>query len=621
MQIEDVVTVIFLPLFFTLSGLQTNLGTLNSGLIWGYTIAICVVAFTSKFFGCAIPARLTGFSWRESAAIGTLMSCKGLVELIVLNIGLSAGILNTRVFSMFVVMALVTTCATTPLTQLLYPAKYRKMAPAEGEKAKKDDDDAEDKEGDVSGDVPTDGSLRITTKKFLVVLERFDHLPGLLSFLQLLKPTTRESSDNMGDETEVSQLRQRSVDASHDKSVSVDNKDAESSQHGSSIAAAMPVLLKTPKKKAATSIDALRMVELTERTSAVMRVAETDDTLRVDPLINVFRTFANLNQLPIKASMSVVSVEEFSTVIVNRAQEQESNMIVVPWTLPSSKVVEGGIASTTFLNPLESFFGSGTSNDDEVSRYQQAAFVRKIIQESPCDVGLLLDRKQDAARANGFYPHITLGFMGGPDDRCALMLALRMCRGNSDVKVTVYRFRKTEAGGEEVKSPQNTFHHSDTLQTSNANARAAGVQDTMYPQSSGFTPLQAQLEDDLAIRSVEEQISGQEVAQRFVITECETATPLQELISLLERHRETSLVMLGRNRRMPTITHRAELRRILAPSGDSNAASEKEEKILNSEICTVVGEAGIAVSRTCTLQAPTLIIASALTGSSRWEEA
>jgi Kef-type K+ transport system membrane component KefB len=103
-----------------------------------------LIAFVSKFIGCAGAARLTGFNLRESAAIGTLMSCKGLVELIVLNLGLTAGILNTRVFSMFVVMALVTTCATTPLTQLVYPQKFHTLVDSDSIYPQKEEDDHDD---------------------------------------------------------------------------------------------------------------------------------------------------------------------------------------------------------------------------------------------------------------------------------------------------------------------------------------------------------------------------------------------------------------------------------------------------------------------------------------------
>ena len=93
-KLEDLVSILFLPLvrmsslfshrrllmkfqYFALSGLSTNLGLLNNGITWGYVVLICVIAFFSKFLGCSITARLFGFSYRESGAIGALMSCKG----------------------------------------------------------------------------------------------------------------------------------------------------------------------------------------------------------------------------------------------------------------------------------------------------------------------------------------------------------------------------------------------------------------------------------------------------------------------------------------------------------------------------------------------------------------
>jgi Kef-type K+ transport system membrane component KefB len=83
-KIEDLISAIFLPLYFALSGLSTNLGLLDTGLVWAYVVGIIAVAFCGKFIGASVAARLSGMVWRESFAIGTLMSCKGLVELIVL---------------------------------------------------------------------------------------------------------------------------------------------------------------------------------------------------------------------------------------------------------------------------------------------------------------------------------------------------------------------------------------------------------------------------------------------------------------------------------------------------------------------------------------------------------
>lgn len=83
-KIEDLVTVLFLPLYFALSGLGTNIGLLNDGITWAYVIGVIAVAFMGKIIGGTLAARACKLVWRESLTIGVLMSCKGLVELIVL---------------------------------------------------------------------------------------------------------------------------------------------------------------------------------------------------------------------------------------------------------------------------------------------------------------------------------------------------------------------------------------------------------------------------------------------------------------------------------------------------------------------------------------------------------
>lgn len=83
-KLEDLVGALFLPLYFTLSGLKTDIGALNSGMAWAYVFAVTLTAFFTKVIGASLAARLNGLVWRESFTIGALMSCKGLVELIVL---------------------------------------------------------------------------------------------------------------------------------------------------------------------------------------------------------------------------------------------------------------------------------------------------------------------------------------------------------------------------------------------------------------------------------------------------------------------------------------------------------------------------------------------------------
>eukprot|EP01114_Cavostelium_apophysatum_P020186 TRINITY_DN6698_c0_g3_i1.p1 TRINITY_DN6698_c0_g3~~TRINITY_DN6698_c0_g3_i1.p1 ORF type:complete len:757 (-),score=198.52 TRINITY_DN6698_c0_g3_i1:9-2279(-) len=119
-RLEDLVVIVMLPLYFTFSGLRTNIGSLNKAVSWGLVILAITTACVGKIVGATCAARLVKLTWRESFTVGILMNTKGLVELIVLNVGKDAGVLNTEVFTMFVIMALVTTFLTTPLLHLIY---------------------------------------------------------------------------------------------------------------------------------------------------------------------------------------------------------------------------------------------------------------------------------------------------------------------------------------------------------------------------------------------------------------------------------------------------------------------------------------------------------------------
>lgn len=118
-RIEDVALVLLLPLFFVFTGLRTQIGLLNDVSLWLVCLVIIAVAIAGKFGGSALAARYTGENLKDSLMIGALMNTRGLVELVVLNIGYDLGILSPQVFTMMVLMALVTTFMTTPLLNLI----------------------------------------------------------------------------------------------------------------------------------------------------------------------------------------------------------------------------------------------------------------------------------------------------------------------------------------------------------------------------------------------------------------------------------------------------------------------------------------------------------------------
>jgi Kef-type K+ transport system membrane component KefB len=114
-RLDDTVAVLFLPVFFAFTGLRTEVGLLTSVNDWMVCLAIIAAACAGKFGGTAIAGRVVGLPWNDAAALGVLMNTRGLVELIVLNIGLDLGVLSPKLFTMLVLMALVTTVMTTPL--------------------------------------------------------------------------------------------------------------------------------------------------------------------------------------------------------------------------------------------------------------------------------------------------------------------------------------------------------------------------------------------------------------------------------------------------------------------------------------------------------------------------
>ncbi|MEO6686099.1 MAG: cation:proton antiporter, partial [Dyadobacter sp.] len=118
-KVEDVALVLLLPLFFVFTGLRTQIGLLNDLYLWQITGLIIAVAVIGKFAGSSLAAKFVGQNWRDSLIIGALMNTRGLMELVVLNIGYDLGVLTPEIFAMMVIMALVTTCMTGPALDII----------------------------------------------------------------------------------------------------------------------------------------------------------------------------------------------------------------------------------------------------------------------------------------------------------------------------------------------------------------------------------------------------------------------------------------------------------------------------------------------------------------------
>ncbi|EGN92031.1 hypothetical protein SERLA73DRAFT_173161 [Serpula lacrymans var. lacrymans S7.3] len=523
-KLEDLVSVLLLPLYFAFSGLQTNLGLLNDGITWGYMFLICVVAFFSKFLACGLAAKLTGFNNRESSAIGALMSCKGLVELIVLNVGLEAGILDTRTFSMFVLQAVILTFITTPLTLLAYPESVRVHTGTVTDKPKRSLQGGE--ESMVGSAAPT-GNDEIKSR-FAVILDKFEQLPAAMTFTQLIQsPSQATPTSSTSSEEQKAAIRQRPS----------------------------PI-----------TVDALRLIELTDRTSAVLKSQAADFLIHNDPILGVFRTFGHLSRISVATVLAVVGYDDFSSSISKHALDSQSQMVVIPWSrIPAgtTPTEESGQSNTTH-NPFDGIFHKSGS-DDLTSSIVTSDYIRRVFATSPVDVALFVDRGVSAAAA--FTPsasqHLFVPFFGGPDDRLALSFVVQVCM-NPNVTATVIR----------------TFV----------------IPDTIYGANDTQTRLASATVDSLVWDHYTSKTDHPEgiasALKRISFHEERTPHPLHTILELASNETRrcsvssrTLIVALGRSRRMATDSHHAELRQIAAENGSP----------LNGEVPKTFGDVGAAM--------------------------
>ncbi|KAK3350108.1 putative K(+)/H(+) antiporter protein [Lasiosphaeria hispida] len=515
-KIEDLISVLFLPLYFALSGLSTNLGALNDGITWGYVIAVIACAFSGKIIGGTLAARANKLLWRESFTIGCLMSCKGLVELIVLNIGYQAKILDERTFTMFVVMALVTTVATTPLTKALYPPWYQKKV--EKWRRGETDWDGNPIESDSSRGGSLDKLSETQIRRLLVYL-RLDSLPGLFTFITLL---------------------------GGDTNLKVATPMSESGAPGNEIQI----------KKRPLEVHGLRIIELTDRTSSVMHVTEGEEFYsQRDPVVNAFRAFSQLHDLAVAGRVAVVPEDSYADTLMTQASEVSSDFALIPWGEYGSITEDQSVPFA--VNASERF--RGTIHLDFIHQTLQKA-------RSTCNAGIFIDNgfggikpaerselvrttsamsirsyRETAAAlpvANKNH-HIFFPFIGGVDDRVTLRIILQLAK-NPHVTASIVRINwQTATPGVSVaedSQPQD-------MSVSENSKNKKEVEEDITAQDLGLlTTLQSSLPQELVGRVIFSEVDvtpGTVVAEVLVLaqrTVGQTPKNAGDIVVLGRRH-------------------------------------------------------------------------------------
>jgi Kef-type K+ transport system membrane component KefB len=140
LKLETVTLSLLLPVFFVVVGLATRIDLLDRAYLWGVTLAVIAVAIVGKWGGSTIAARITGEAWRDANVIGILMNTRGLTELVILSVGLELGVIDETIFTIMVLMALVTTLMATPMLALVAPAhRHRSPSPTPDPELEVDD--------------------------------------------------------------------------------------------------------------------------------------------------------------------------------------------------------------------------------------------------------------------------------------------------------------------------------------------------------------------------------------------------------------------------------------------------------------------------------------------------
>jgi hypothetical protein len=375
--------------------------------------------------------------------------------------------------------------------------------------------------------------------KFALILDKIESLSAAMTLSHLLNPPSTASSERS------------SVD---EKTIAVDSNLTQ-----------------------AITIEALRLIELTNRTSAVLRSQEADSLVYNDPVISVYRTFGQLNRFNVTANMSVVSQEQFADTVARHVSETSSQMAIIPWPRGVTSVLneENQSQKVGVRNPFDGVFHK-TTTLEQTSSIIFSEFIRNVFAKSPSDVVLFVDRGLNNGSITTSNQHLFLPFFGGPDDRLALTFLVQLCENPSVTATVVKITTRHEAYGEDVESLKSA---SPTNAVFYPNITAAA--DTIYGQSNSQIRLESNTADNLTWERFANPTQTKTAFSRITFRTEISATPLR-LVTKLTRTEaatrnsgsdKTLIVLMGRSRRMGVKSLLGELGDLITESGSSISTS------------------------------------------------
>lgn len=351
-KVEDLVSGLFLPLYFVSSGLKTDVATIRGAESWGLLVLVIFTACFGKIVGTVSVSMLCKMPFKESLALGFLMNTKGLVELIVLNIGKDRKVLNDQTFAIMVLMAIFTTFMTTPIVIAVYkPEKKQSNSNYKHRTLQREN---------------LDSQLRI-----LACFHSYDNIPATINLIEA----------------------SRGID-----------------------------------KREGLCVYALHLMELTERSSAILMVHKArqngvpfwnkgrSDT---NQIVVAFEAFRQLSRVSIRPMTAISALSNMHEDICNSAERKRAALIILPFH--KHLRLDGSL---------------------ETTRTDYRWVNRKVLETAPCSVGILIDRGLGGGShvcASNVNSTITVFFFGGRDDREALAFGKRMAE-HPGINLHVIRF-------------------------------------------------------------------------------------------------------------------------------------------------------------------------------------
>jgi len=313
---------------------------------------------------------------------------------------------------MFVLEALLLTFITTPLVTVFYPPDKRVRVSATGANF---NNVADNERPTFDSKRSAESVDHLTKSRFTIVLDKLEHVPGMMAMAQLLQPASNPVSE-LGSSKQKRHLR--------------------------------------------SSVEALRLIELSDRVSGAMKAGQVDVMLHTDPLLSIFRMFGELNDISISSSVSIVPYEDLAYSAAEHARLNGSDMVILPWLPPTYTSAEDTFHETPVQtprsthhhnNPFDALFRA--SNMEKSASAIHSHFLRGVFLKSVVDVAVFVD--QGSRPQAGASHHLFVPFFGGPDDRLALNFAAQLCE-HTQISATILKVSRAEAPISPVSSAHLT---------------------------------------------------------------------------------------------------------------------------------------------------------------------